>query len=119
LALGVPRSTAAGWLHAPERSVERSRSHLSLRSALRVVAVSPAAYHSWTRERRQCGLERENRICPRSRPDRLTDEEVALIRRIRRSVGAPAIDRPGRVPVTAWLASEVRLPSGGVSLGRV
>lgn len=59
-------------------AVRRARKILPLRSALRVLGVSSSAYHSWTVEPKRCGLEPE-RVCPRSRPDRLTTAEVRAI----------------------------------------
>ena len=78
-------------------AIERSRAHLSLRSALRVVGVSPSAYHSWTREGRHCDLAHQDEACPRSHPARLTDEEVAHVREM-------AIDERYRHVPTSRLA---------------
>ena len=60
------------------RAIERSRSHLPLRTVLRVIGVSQARYHDWTRAQR-CGLD-DRSTCPRSSPQQLTLNEVDTIR---------------------------------------
>ena len=67
------RATKASLL----RAVERSRSVLPLRSALRVLRLSPSRYHSWKRED-ECGLD-DMPSCPRSSPQQLTRHEVETI----------------------------------------
>ena len=60
------------------RAIERSRSHLPLRTVLRVIGLSHARYHDWIRGDR-CGLD-DRPSCPRSSPQQLTPNEVNTIR---------------------------------------
>ena len=60
------------------RAIERSRSHLPLRTLLRVIGLSHARYHAWTRED-ECGLD-DRPSCPKSSPQQLTQNEVSTIR---------------------------------------
>ncbi len=60
------------------RAIDRSRSVLSLRVALRVLRLSQARYHSWKREG-ECGLN-DITSCPRSSPQQLTQAEVETIK---------------------------------------
>jgi hypothetical protein len=60
------------------RAIERSRSHLPLRTLLRVIGLSHARYHAWARED-ECGLD-DRPSCPKSSPQQLTQNEVSTIR---------------------------------------
>ena len=60
------------------RAIDRSRSVLSLRVALRVLRLSQSRYHSWKREG-ECGLN-DITSCPRSSPQQLTQAEVETIK---------------------------------------
>lgn len=60
------------------RSIERSRSHFHLRAVLKLIGLSYARYHAWTRGE-QCGLD-DRPSCPRSSPQQLTASEVSTIR---------------------------------------
>ena len=60
------------------RAIERSRSHLPLRTVLRVIGLSHARYHDWIRDDR-CGLD-DRLSCPRNSPQQLTLNEVNTIR---------------------------------------
>ncbi len=60
------------------RAIERSRSVLPLRSALRVLRLSRSRFHSWKREN-ECGLD-DMPSCPRSSPQQLTSAEVETIK---------------------------------------
>ena len=60
------------------RAIERSRSHLPLRTLLRAIGLSHARYHDWIRADR-CGLD-DRPSCPRSSPQQLTLNEVNIIR---------------------------------------
>ncbi len=59
------------------RAIGRSRSQLPLRVVLRVIGLSQARYHAWTRED-QCGLD-DRPSCPRSSPQQLTPSEINVI----------------------------------------
>jgi len=60
------------------RAIENSRQSLSLRSALRILKLSPTRYHSWKREE-ICALE-DVSSCPRTSPHQLTSEEIAVVK---------------------------------------
>jgi putative transposase len=60
------------------RAIKRSRSHLPLRTVLRVIGLSRGRYHDWIRDDR-CGLD-DRSSCPRSSPQQLTPTEVNTIR---------------------------------------
>jgi len=60
------------------RAIDRSRSILPLRSALRVLRLSRSRYHSWEREHK-CALN-DIMSCPRSSPQQLTRPEVEAIK---------------------------------------
>jgi len=60
------------------RSIERARSHFHLRVVLKLIGLSYARYHAWTREE-QCSLD-DRPSCPRSSPQQLTASEVRTIR---------------------------------------
>jgi len=60
------------------RAIERSRSHLPLRTVLRVIGVSHGRYHDWIRDDR-CALD-DRSSCPRNSPQQLTLNEVNTIR---------------------------------------
>ena len=60
------------------RAIDRSRSVVPLRIALRLLRLSSARYHSWRREE-DCELD-DMDSCPRSSPGRLTGDEVATVK---------------------------------------
>ncbi len=60
------------------RAVERSRKHLSLRAALRILRLSSSRYHAWRRDG-TCGLD-DVSSCPRTSPQQLTVEEGREVR---------------------------------------
>jgi len=60
------------------RAVERTRSHVSLRTVLRAIGLSQARYHEWNRGER-CDFD-DKSTCPRSSPQQLTLQEVNMIR---------------------------------------
>ena len=59
-------------------AVERSRSSLPLRTALRILGLSATRYHSWKREE-DCELD-DTSSCPRSRPHQLTTDEREVVK---------------------------------------
>jgi len=61
------------------RAVERSKGALALKSALRLVRLSPARYHAWKRAEERCALD-DRSSCPRSHPAQLTPTEVSTIK---------------------------------------
>ncbi len=61
------------------RVVTRARSALPLVGILRILRLSPARYHRWTRAEPECGLD-DRSSCPRTSPTRLTPEEVSAIK---------------------------------------
>jgi len=61
------------------RAVERSKDALALKSALRLVRLSPARYHAWKRAEKRCELD-DRSSCPRSHPTQLTPHEVSTIK---------------------------------------
>ncbi len=61
------------------RAVDRSEDALALRSALRLVRLSPARYHAWKRADKRCELD-DRSSCPRSYPMQLTPHEVSTIK---------------------------------------
>ena len=63
---------------SPIRAIDRSRSILPLRTALRFLRLSPSRYHAWKRED-ECGLN-DVPSCPRSAPQQLTRAEVETIK---------------------------------------
>jgi transposase InsO family protein len=62
------------------RAVERSRSSLSLRVALRILGLSSSRYHSWRREE-ACSLE-DVSSCPRSHPHQITTAELQVVKQM-------------------------------------
>ena len=62
-------------LHA----VDRCKDALPLKSALRLVRLSPARYHAWKRAEKRCELD-DRSSCPRSHPTQLTPTEVSTIK---------------------------------------
>ncbi len=60
------------------RAVERSRSSLSLRIALRILGLSASRYHSWRRNE-ACALA-DASSCPRSHPHQVTADELSVIK---------------------------------------
>jgi len=79
----LPDGTAkAKVLRAVDRSkdaVDRSKDALPLKSALRLVRLSPARYHAWKRADQRCELDDQS-SCPRSYPMQLTPDEVSTIK---------------------------------------
>ena len=63
------------------RAVDRSKDALSLKSALRLVRLSPARYQAWKRAEKQCELD-DRSSCPRSHPKQLTPAEVSTIKQM-------------------------------------
>ena len=60
------------------RAVDRCKDALPLKSALRLVRLSPARYHAWKRADKRFELD-GRLICPRSHPMQLTPNEVSTI----------------------------------------
>lgn len=60
------------------RAVERSRSSLPLRVALRILGLSSSRYHSW-RQDEVCALN-DVSSCPRSHPHQITTEELQVVK---------------------------------------
>ena len=63
------------------RAVDRCKDALSLKSALRMVRLSPARYHAWKRAEKRCELD-DRSSCPRSHPTQLTPTEVSTIKQM-------------------------------------
>ena len=63
------------------RAVDRCKDALSLKSALRMVRLSPARYHAWKRAEKRCELD-DRSSCPRSHPMQLTPTEVSTIKQM-------------------------------------
>ena len=61
------------------RAVVRARTALPLVGILRILHVSPARYHRWTRPQPECGLD-DRLSCPLTSPAQLTPEEVSTIK---------------------------------------
>jgi transposase InsO family protein len=61
------------------RTVERCKDALPLKSALRLVRLSPVRYHAWKRADKRCELD-DRLSCPRSHPTQLTPAEVSTIK---------------------------------------
>ncbi len=80
------------------RAIDRSRSALSLRVALRLLRLSSSRYHSWKREE-ECGLD-DIPSCPRTSPQQLTRAEVENIKGIVTSEEYRHVLRPGAA--SAW-----------------
>ena len=59
-------------------AVERSRTSLPLRVALRILGLSASRYHSWRRDE-ACALE-DASSCPRSHPHQVTADELSVIK---------------------------------------
>jgi putative transposase len=60
------------------QAVRGARRALSLKAALRVLRLNPARYHAWVHAQTHCALE-DRSSCPRTRPQRLTYEEIQSI----------------------------------------
>jgi len=60
------------------RAVDRSKDALTLKSALRMVGLSPARYHAWKRAEKRCELDDRSSF-PRAHPTQLTPAEVSTI----------------------------------------
>jgi putative transposase len=67
------------------RAIERASKVLPLRSALRIVRLSPSRYYSWHQLEAGCELD-DQPTCPRVRPTRLTSQEVERMRGMAESV---------------------------------
>jgi putative transposase len=65
------------------RAIDRSRTHMLLRTILRVIGLSPARFHRWNQDR-LCQLD-DSVSCPKSSPHRLTVQEVSIIRKMAES----------------------------------
>ena len=63
------------------RAVDRSKDALPLKSALRLVRLSPARYQAWKRAEKQCELD-DRSSCPRSHPTQLSPAEVSTIKQM-------------------------------------
>jgi len=63
------------------RAVDRCKDTLPLKSALRLVRLSPARYHAWKRAEKRCELD-DRSSCPRSHPSQLTPAEVSTIKQM-------------------------------------
>jgi len=61
------------------RGIDRCKGALPLKSALRLVRLSPARYHAWKRADKRCELD-DRSSCPRSHPTQLTPAEVSTIK---------------------------------------
>jgi hypothetical protein len=61
------------------RAIERAEPVLSLKSALRLLRLSPSRYYQWRQVERVCGLD-DDAMCPRITPTRLTPDEVLTIK---------------------------------------
>jgi putative transposase len=61
------------------RAVDRSKDALPMKSALRLMRLSPARYHAWKRAEKRCELD-DRSSCPRSHPTQLTPTEVSSIK---------------------------------------
>ena len=57
------------------RAVDRCKDALPMKSALRLLRLSPARYHAWKRAEKRCELD-DRSSCPRSHPTQLTPTEV-------------------------------------------
>lgn len=60
------------------RAIQRTRSHMALRTTLRAIGLSHARYHEWNNSER-CELN-DRSSCPKTLPHQLTLEEVNTIR---------------------------------------
>jgi transposase InsO family protein len=60
-------------------AITRAGSVLPLVAILRVMRLSPARYHRWTRPEPECGLD-DRSSCPRTSPTQLAPEEVSAIK---------------------------------------
>src|SRR5215510_9078424 len=85
--LGVPRSTARGWLRkAPAVVVSLDVTNLStselqqeIVALLRFLRLSPSRFHAWRRLEHTCALDDQS-SCPHLSPHRLTSCEVLAIK---------------------------------------
>ena len=64
---------------AVHRAIDGAKKTLPLRSVLRILRLSAARYHSWSRAEEQCELS-DRSSCPKSRPNQLVPEEVSAIK---------------------------------------
>jgi transposase InsO family protein len=60
------------------RAIQKTRSHVALRTVLRAIGLSRARYHDWNNDER-CGLD-DRSSCPKTLPHQLTPDEVNTIR---------------------------------------
>jgi len=63
------------------RAIERARKILPVGAVLRILRVSAARYHLWLQAKRGCAIEGRT-TCPKSAPNQLMPEEVAVIGRM-------------------------------------
>ena len=61
------------------RAIASTTGLLSLGTALKIVGMSSARYHTWRRKEEGCGLD-DQPSCPKSFPLQLTPEEVSTMR---------------------------------------
>jgi len=61
--------------HRLLRAIDRARAHLPLRHSLHLLGLTPARYHAWVKRQTVCSLD-DLPSCPRTRPGRLSFEEV-------------------------------------------
>ena len=87
------------------RAIERANSDLSLKSALRILHLSPSRYHHWRQGQRACGLE-DAGTCPKTTPTRLTADEVLTIKSMVESLEYLHVST-GRLAVLAQRLSRV------------
>ncbi|MCK6480277.1 MAG: DDE-type integrase/transposase/recombinase [Planctomycetes bacterium] len=112
--LRVPRASDKSRLL---RAIDRSRGVLGLRRVLGIAGLSPSRLGAWRRAARACDLE-DALSCPRSSPQRLTDDEVAEARAM---ATAPAFRHvpTGRLAVLAQrLGRVVASPTTWLRLAR-
>ncbi len=61
------------------RAVDPCKHALPLKTALRLVRLSPARYHAWKQAEKRCELD-DRSSCPPSHPTQLTPKEVSTIK---------------------------------------
>jgi hypothetical protein len=60
------------------RVIDRARAGIPLAHALRVIGLSKSRYHAWAARQKRCSLD-DRPSCPRSRPGRLTFNEITAM----------------------------------------
>jgi putative transposase len=60
------------------RAIDAARANIPLAHALRLLGLSKSRYHAWTARQKSCSLD-DRPSCPRSRPGRLTFNEITAI----------------------------------------